>query len=150
MMEAGFRTNVIPSKADAYLDIRALPDEDMTRFLGELGRVINDPAVDVVPAWTGSGRPAAPPSRIDNAMFHALETVSRRMFNAPVIPGMLAGATDCAQLRAKGVQCYGFGPMAGGEGPLGGAHSDDENISIAALDKLVEFLWNTVIEVAAE
>ena len=63
---------------------------------------------------------------------------------------MLAGATDCAQLRAKGVACYGFGPLSGAEGPLGGAHSDDENISIQALYKLVEFLWNTVIEVAAE
>ena len=69
---------------------------------------------------------------------------------ANVIPGMLAGATDCAQLRAKGVACYGFGPISGAEGPLGGAHSDDENISILALHKLIEFLWNTVIEVAAE
>jgi acetylornithine deacetylase/succinyl-diaminopimelate desuccinylase-like protein len=72
------------------------------------------------------------------------------MYNAPAIPGMLAGATDCAQLRSKGVECYGFGPMAGSEGPLGGAHSDDENISIAAHDKMIEFLWNAVIEIAAE
>ncbi len=149
MMQAGFRSNVIPSQAEAYLDVRALPDEDITRFLAELRRVINDPSVEVMLA-SSSGRPAAPPSRTDNAMFHALEDTSRRMFGAPVIPGMLAGATDCAQLRSKGVECYGFGPMAGGEGPSGGAHSDNENISITALDKLIEFLWNTVIEVAAE
>jgi acetylornithine deacetylase/succinyl-diaminopimelate desuccinylase-like protein len=149
MIQAGFRANVIPSQAEAYLDIRALPDEDMTKFLGELRRVINDSAVEVLPA-PGGGRPAAPPSSMDNALFHAFETVSQKMFQAPVIPGMLAGATDCAQLRAKGVACYGFGPISGSEGPLGGAHSDDENISILALDKLVEFLWNTVIEIAAE
>jgi len=150
MIQGGFRSNVIPSQAEGYLDIRALPDEDMTKFLAELRRVINDPAVEVLAPPSG-GRPAAPPSSMDNPLFHAMETVSRKMFQAPVIPGMLAGATDCAQLRAKGVACYGFGPMAGAaEGPLGGAHSDDENISIQALDKLVEFLWNTVIEVAAE
>jgi acetylornithine deacetylase/succinyl-diaminopimelate desuccinylase-like protein len=149
MMHAGFRTNVIPSEAEAYLDVRALPDEDMNRFLGELRRVINDPAVEITLAQTGS-RPAAPPSRTDNEMFRALEDVSHRMFAAPVIPGMLAGATDCAQLRARGVQCYGFGPLAGSEGPQGGAHSDDENISIEALHKMVEFLWNVVVEVAAE
>jgi acetylornithine deacetylase/succinyl-diaminopimelate desuccinylase-like protein len=141
---------VIPSEAEAYLDIRALPDEDMARFLGELRRVINDPSVEVQLVQTG-GRPAAPPSRTDNAMFRALEAVSRQMFNVPVVPGMLAGATDSAQLRARGVESYGFGPMAySGEGPLGGAHSDDENISVKALDQLVEFLWRTVIEVAAE
>src|SRR5215469_2361320 len=99
-MQAGFRTNVIPSQAEAYLDVRALPDEDMARFLGELRRVINDPAVEVAMAGSG-GRPAAAPSRTDNAMFHAFENVSRQMFGAPVIPGMLAGATDCAQLRAR-------------------------------------------------
>lgn len=149
MIQAGFRTNVIPSEAEAYLDIRALPDEDMPRFLDELRRVINDPTVEVTLAQTG-GRPAAPPSGTDNVMFHALEAVSHAMFNAPVIPGMLAGATDSAQLRAHGVAAYGFGPIASSEGPAGGAHSDDENISMRSLVKLVEFLWNTVIEVAAQ
>ena len=149
MMQAGFRVNVVPSEGEAYLDIRALPDEDMSKFFAELRRVINDPAIEVVPAQTG-GRPAAPASRTDNAMFHAFESVSRTMFRAPVLPGMLAGATDCAQLRAKGVECYGFGPIApSSEGPLGGAHADDENISVRALEKLIEFLWNAVIEVAA-
>jgi acetylornithine deacetylase/succinyl-diaminopimelate desuccinylase-like protein len=151
IIQAGFRTNVIPSQAEAYLDIRALPDEDMNHFLAELARVINDPAIEIVPAWNSKdARPASPPSRIDTPVFHALEDVTRRMFDAPVLPAMLAGATDCAQLRVKGVACYGFGPIAGSEGPLGGAHADDENISISSLVKLVEFLWNTVIEVAAE
>ncbi|HLI86606.1 MAG TPA: M20/M25/M40 family metallo-hydrolase [Bryobacteraceae bacterium] len=151
MIQAGFRANVIPSRAEGYLDIRALPDEDMSRFLAELAHVINDPAIEIVPAWNGAGaRPAAPPSRIDTPMFRTLESVTRRMFDAPTLPAMLAGATDCAQLRVKGVSCYGFGPIAGSDGPLGGAHGDDENISISSLMKLVEFLWNTVIQIAAE
>ena len=32
--------------------------------------------------------------------------------SAPTLPNMLTGATDMAQLRAKGVQAYGAGPMA--------------------------------------
>ncbi len=150
ILKAGFRTNVIPSEGEAYLDVRALPDEDMPRFLENLRRVISDPAIEIVPAQT-SERPAAPPSSTENEMFHALEKVSRRMFSAPAIPTMLTGATDGAQLRARGVQAYGTGPITpANEGPLGGAHSDDENISIRALEKLVEFTWNTVLEVATE
>ncbi len=141
---------MIPSEGEAYLDVRALPDEDMPRFLENLRRVISDPAIEIVPAQT-SERPAAPPSSTENEMFHALEKVSRRMFSAPAIPTMLTGATDGAQLRARGVQAYGTGPITpANEGPLGGAHSDDENISIRALEKLVEFTWNTVLEVATE
>ena len=35
------------------LDVRALPDEDMTQFVAELRRVIDDPAVEVMPPKTG-------------------------------------------------------------------------------------------------
>ena len=150
MLKAGFRANVIPSEGEAYLDVRALPDEDMTQFLSELRRVINDPTIDVMPAQA-SERPAAPASRTDTEMFRALEKAARRMFGAPTIPSMLTGATDSAQLRAKGVQAYGTGPIGpAGEGPLGGAHSDDENISVRGLEKLIELTWNAVIDVAAE
>jgi len=32
ILKAGFRSNVIPSEAEATIDIRALPDEDMPKF----------------------------------------------------------------------------------------------------------------------
>lgn len=71
------------------------------------------------------------------------------MFQAPTIPSMMTGATDNAQLRAKGVQAYGVGEVVdAAEGPLGGAHSDDEHISIHALVTLVQYMWNAVLEVA--
>lgn len=150
MLKAGFRANVIPSEGEAYLDVRALPDENMDRFLAELRRVIGDPTIEIVPAQS-SERPAAAPSRTDNEMFHALENVSRRMFSAPALPSMLTGATDAAQLRARGVQAYGTGPISpASEGPLGGAHADDENISIRGLERLVEFTWDVVLEMAAQ
>jgi acetylornithine deacetylase/succinyl-diaminopimelate desuccinylase-like protein len=148
ILKAGFRNNVIPSEAEANLDVRALPDEDMVKFLAELRRVIDDPAVEVIPP-VGDERPLAAPSRIDTEMFRALETVGRRMFDAPTLPGMMTGATDNAQLRAKGVQAYGVGPtVTPEEGPLGGAHSDDEHISVRSLMTMIEYLWNTVLEVS--
>ena len=55
----GYRSNVIPSEAKATLDVRALPDEDPAKFLEQVKKVVNDPAVDV--RFTGadrSGRPA--------------------------------------------------------------------------------------------
>jgi acetylornithine deacetylase/succinyl-diaminopimelate desuccinylase-like protein len=149
ILKAGFRNNVIPSEAEANLDVRALPDEDMTKFLAELRRVIDDPAVEAT-SPSGDERPLAPPSRIDTEMFRALEKVSRRMFDAPTLPGMMTGATDNAQLRAKGVQAYGVGPIVtSAEGPVGGAHSDDEHISVRSLETLIEFLWNAVLELAS-
>ena len=148
ILRGGFRSNVIPSEAEASLDVRALPDENMDRFLSELRDVIHDPAVEVIPPGTG-GRPAATPSRLDTEMYRTLESVARRMFDAPTLPGMLTGATDNAQLRARGVQAYGVGPAtSAGAGPLGGAHADDERIPERAVREMVEYLWNVVVEVA--
>ncbi len=63
---------------------------------------------------------------------------------------MLTGGTDMAQVRARGVQCYGVGPMTDMEdGPKGfGAHSDQERILEEALHKFVRFHWDIVVNLA--
>src|SRR5205807_539760 len=150
MINAGFRSNVIPSEAEAMLDVRALPDEDMGRFVAELRKVIDDPAVEIIPPVSNS-RPFSAPSRMDSEMYRTLEAVGKRMFGVPTLPYLMTGATDMAQLRARGVQAYGTGPMATAEeGPLGGAHSDDEHIEVASLMGLMRWTWETVIEVAGK
>jgi acetylornithine deacetylase/succinyl-diaminopimelate desuccinylase-like protein len=145
IMNAGFRSNVIPSEAEATLDVRVLPGEDMTKFLDELRRVINDPSVEVI-GPNADTRPASGPSRLDTEMYRALEASGRRLFGVPALPYLLTGATDLAQLRAKGVQAYGTGPMATAEeGPLGGAHTDDERIPVKSLTALLQWTWDAVI-----
>jgi acetylornithine deacetylase/succinyl-diaminopimelate desuccinylase-like protein len=150
MIRAGFRGNVIPSEAEAYLDIRALPDEDMDQFREQLRKVIGDENVEVVAA-SRTGRPGGAPSRLDTAGFQALERAQKRLYpEAVTLPIMLTGATDLAQLRAKGVQAYGFGPVVDEAfADRGGAHGDDERILETSLLRLVEFLWYATLEVAA-
>jgi acetylornithine deacetylase/succinyl-diaminopimelate desuccinylase-like protein len=150
IVKGGFRLNVIPSEAEATLDVRALPDEDMEKFYAELRRVIGDGSVDVgLRPREGAGRPATRPSRTDTDMFRALEHAQQRMFpEAVTLPAMRGGATDNAQLRARGVQAYGFGPVTG-EKESHGAHTEDERVLEDSIPKLVEFLWRAVIEVAA-
>jgi acetylornithine deacetylase/succinyl-diaminopimelate desuccinylase-like protein len=150
MLKAGVGANVIPSEAEATLDIRALPGEDITEFYDEMKRVINDPAVKIVPL--PSTRPEAPASRLDTEMYRALERVSQRMYpGVVVLPSMSTGASDMAQLRAKGIQSYGIGPAVSDEDRAQyGAHSDVERLSEASLYKFIEFAWNVVNEVAAK
>ena len=148
MLKAGVGVNVIPSEAEATLDIRAMPGEDITEFYDAMRRVINDPAVriDPIPAT----RPEAPPSRLDTDMFRALEAVAKRMYpGSMVLPSMSTGASDMAQLRAKGIQSYGIGPaVTEGDRLQYGAHSDVERLSEASLYRFVEFAWNAIVEVA--
>jgi acetylornithine deacetylase/succinyl-diaminopimelate desuccinylase-like protein len=150
IMSAGFRRNVIPSEAEATFDIRGLPDENPAAFYAQIERIVDDPSVEVVPEPVY--RPASPPSRIDNEAFAALERVTEQLYpGAITLPTMLTGATDMAQVRAKGTQCYGLGPVreeadiASG----GGAHGDDERIQIDSVPGLVQYFWYAVTEIAA-
>ncbi len=149
MLKAGVGANVIPSEAEATLDIRALPDEDITKFYAEMGKIINDPAVKIVPL--PATRPASPATRLDTEMYRALERVSKQMYpGVTVIPSMSTGASDKAQLRAKGQQSYGIGPAGTADDRLNyGAHSDVERLAEASLYPFVEFVWNAVTQVAA-
>lgn len=150
VIDAGFRKNVIPSEASAILDIRMLPDESVEEFYAQLAAVIDDPRVEIVPE--NIYRPAAPPSEIDNEMFQTLERVAKQMYpTATVLPVMSTGATDMAQVRAKGMQSYGIGPARSVEEINSGfgAHGDNERISEDAFVELVQYMWNVVIEIAA-
>lgn len=150
VIDAGFRRNVIPSEASAILDIRMLPDEDVEAFYESLAAVIDDPRVEIVPERIY--RPAAPPSEIDNEMFQTLERVAVQMYpEATVLPIMSTGATDMAQMRAKGVQSYGIGPARTiDEINSGyGAHGDNERVAEDAFVSMVEYLWRVVLEMAA-
>jgi acetylornithine deacetylase/succinyl-diaminopimelate desuccinylase-like protein len=149
ILKAGVGANVIPSEAEATLDIRALPDEDIAKFYEEMRRVIGDPAVKIEPI-TGNLRPVAPPSRLDTEMYRALEQVSRRMYpGATILPTMSTGSSDMAQLRAKGISSYGIGPASTADDNLNfGAHGDVERLLESSVYGLAEFTWNAVMEVA--
>src|SRR5277367_3835543 len=149
MLKAGVGANVIPSEAEATLDIRALPDEDIAKFYAEMGKIIDDPQVKIMPL--PATRPSSPATRLDTAMYRVLEQVSQRMYpGVTVLPSMSTGASDKAQLRAKGQQSYGIGPAGTRDDFTGfGAHSDVERLAETSIYPFVEFVWNAVTEVAA-
>jgi acetylornithine deacetylase/succinyl-diaminopimelate desuccinylase-like protein len=149
IIQGGYQVNVIPSQAEATLDIRALPDENIAAFYDMMRKVINDPTIEVVPE-TANQRPGAAPSRLDSDAYKAIEAAYKSIYGVITIPLMQTGATDMAFLRAKGVQCYGVGAMVDEEdGPKGyGPHSDQERILEQAVYKHVQFFWQAVNSIA--
>ena len=151
IIQGGYRVNVIPSEVEATLDVRALPDEDMARFIEQLKKLIDDPAITLEPA-PGHSRPGAPPSRLRTEAFEVIEAAVRRHYGVITIPTMSTGATDMAYLRERGIDCFGIGPAIDTEdGPKGfGAHSDQERILEAELFRFVRFNYDTVVSLAGK
>jgi acetylornithine deacetylase/succinyl-diaminopimelate desuccinylase-like protein len=145
----GYRSNVIPSEAKATLDVRMLPDENPAAFIEQVTRIVNDPAVDVrFPSQ--NTRPPGAPTRLDSEPFKAIEAANTRIYNVPTLPTMSTFATDMAQLRVKGMQCYGIGPAVDLEdGPKGyGMHSDQERLLERELYRFVRFNYEVVLDLA--
>jgi acetylornithine deacetylase/succinyl-diaminopimelate desuccinylase-like protein len=149
IIQGGFQSNVIPSEATATLDIRALPDENMPAFYELMRKVINDPAVEIVPN-ASRGRIAGPPVSISSDVYKALEASFKSVYGVPTLPLMGTGATDMSQLRPRGVQCYGVGAARDDEDVLKGfgAHSDQERMPEESVAKHLQFYWLTVTAVA--
>jgi acetylornithine deacetylase/succinyl-diaminopimelate desuccinylase-like protein len=150
MLTAGYKSNVIPPTAEATLDVRALPDEDLGRFREMLAEIINDPQVKVVAEDTSLSMPASPPSKLGTEMFAALERAQKEVSpDAITLPTMTTGATDSSFLRARGVQAYGIGVPRTDEESRG-VHGNDERIETKQLGLFVRYLFAAVTEVAVQ
>jgi acetylornithine deacetylase/succinyl-diaminopimelate desuccinylase-like protein len=149
IITGGYRSNVIPSEAKATLDVRALPDEDPAKFLEQVKAIINDPAVEA--RFTAQNvRPSGFDAKLDSEAFKVLEAAATRIYNVVTLPTMITGATDMAQLRAKGVQCFGIGPGADMEDLAKGfaMHSDQERLLESEMYRFVRFNYEVVAELA--
>jgi acetylornithine deacetylase/succinyl-diaminopimelate desuccinylase-like protein len=150
IIQGGYRSNVIPSEAKATLDVRALPDEDPAAFLEQVRRIVDDPAIDVRFAAQNTRPASAVEVRLDSEPYKVLEAAAKRIYNTITLPTMSTGATDMAQLRAKGVQCFGIGAAIDMEdGPKGyGMHSDQERLLESELHRFVRYNYEVVLELA--
>jgi acetylornithine deacetylase/succinyl-diaminopimelate desuccinylase-like protein len=148
ILKAGVGANVIPSEAEATLDIRALPDENIDAFYTEMAKVIADPAVKI--ERLPQTRPPSPASKLGTEMYRAMERAAGSIYpGATVIPSMSTGASDQAQLRAKGIQSYGVGPASTESDEINyPAHGDVERLAESSLYPFVQYVWNVVVEVA--
>jgi acetylornithine deacetylase/succinyl-diaminopimelate desuccinylase-like protein len=144
----GFKSNVIPPEAEAEIDIRALPDENMTEFLRQMSSLVNDPSVTILPPDTTDSMPAAPSSSLHTALFAALEAAQKKLApNAVTVPVMSTGATDSAFLRAKGVDAYGIRvPRTFEENK--GVHGNDERIELKYVALYQQFVQEAISDVS--
>lgn len=143
MLNAGFRANVIPSTAEATVNVRMLPGSDPAAVADSMRARIADPRVEVT--FTPSTRPESPSSPFSGPLVEAVTAAARHHFpKAPVVPLLSTGATDSAELRGKGIPSYGLliFPLDGDD--TARMHGDDERMPVASLGAGLRFLYEIV------
>ncbi|MCJ1681365.1 M20/M25/M40 family metallo-hydrolase [Streptomyces sp. APSN-46.1] len=106
MFSAGYKINVVPGHATAYIDGRVLPGGE-DEFIATMD-ALTGPDV----AWEFHHREVALESPVDGRTYGILrESVERFDPEARVVPFCMAGGTDAKQFSRLGITGYGFSPV---------------------------------------
>jgi acetylornithine deacetylase/succinyl-diaminopimelate desuccinylase-like protein len=105
-LAAGYKDNVIPSRATATIDCRSLPGQSEL-LLQQLREVIGpDLEIEYIQ------RQAAIETTFDGALVDAMSTALRAEDpGARPVPYMLSGGTDAKAFHKLGIRCFGFAPL---------------------------------------
>ncbi len=141
MIDAGYKVNVVPDSAEAYVDTRYLPgqQESVLRKVEELAGT----HVKVEPYIEERALDLPFDAPLVGKMIAALHTVDP---DAAVLPYLMMGGTDNKHLAQLGIAGYGFAPLKlPADLDFGSLfHGIDERVPIESLtvgtDVMVEFL----------
>ena len=130
MLDAGYKVNVIPGEAVAYVDGRYLPGGE-DEFRTTLDR-LTGPDVD----WEFHHREVALQAPVDSPTYARMRAAVEEF--APeghVVPYCMSGGTDAKQFSRLGITGYGFAPLKLPEGFDYQAlfHGVDERVPVEAL-----------------
>jgi acetylornithine deacetylase/succinyl-diaminopimelate desuccinylase-like protein len=106
MLEAGYKHNVIPQTATAFIDCRFLPGGEQ-RFHDELSRIVGpDVAIEMVHTDISYE------TTFDGDLVDAMKTalLAEDPDGRPV-PYCLSGGTDAKHFDRLGIRCFGFSPL---------------------------------------
>ncbi len=146
-LQAGMKTNVIPSDATAILDCRTVPGCSTQDLIAELTMALGDDARHVEFIVDSDSFPC----EFDFAtpLFDLIKAKLKQHDPTGIpVPTMMTGATDAKHLMKLGTKCYGFSPMKfmPGEKAIEMVHGHDERVGIDSLAWGVRVLCETVGE----
>ncbi|HUB32236.1 MAG TPA: M20/M25/M40 family metallo-hydrolase [Bryobacteraceae bacterium] len=158
LMQAGFRSNVIPGSAEATINFRVLPGTTPEDLIGEMRKVIADPNVEITVAPANPARalaahplPNGKPSPVDTDLYRALVKSANQVWpGVPVTQYLFQAGTDAMAWRSRGVPVYGVYPYPISNDDLRRMHGNDERVSLDSLEQGTDYIYNTLVAVAGK
>jgi acetylornithine deacetylase/succinyl-diaminopimelate desuccinylase-like protein len=106
MLDAGYKANVIPSRAEATIDARFLPGQEES-MLAAIDELLGDSVTREF-----INRDIAVETSFDGALVDAMSAALRGEDpGAHAIPYLMSGGTDAKSFATLGIRCFGFSPL---------------------------------------
>ncbi len=137
ILKAGIKDNVVPTLAEATLNLRILPGETVEGTLEYLAKTIADERV-VLTKIDGAANPSSV-SNYKNEAFTSLGLALKDVYpDALVTPFLMLGATDSRHFEGLSDNIYKFMPVLFESEDLARFHGANERVSIANFEKAIQ------------
>jgi acetylornithine deacetylase/succinyl-diaminopimelate desuccinylase-like protein len=141
MLEAGHAENALPQTARATINCRMLPSESIEDLEKTLRRVLADDQITVTPIKPPE---LGPPSPLTPEVMSAIQRAKEAVWpGLPIVPVMLAGATDGLYFRLQGIPTYGISGTSSDLDDVR-AHGKDERVGVEDFYRGAEFEYQLV------
>jgi acetylornithine deacetylase/succinyl-diaminopimelate desuccinylase-like protein len=135
MLKSGDRVNVIPSYAEALIDTRLLPGQDLKQWLQLIKNQLADDEIQIETVLVNEGNA----SDMYTESYNMIEKALLDYYpGAVVAPYLMTGTTDSRFFREKNMPAYGLCPVEVPPDNLRSIHGIDERLSVDSLIKGIE------------
>ncbi|MGB2760958.1 MAG: M20 family peptidase [Maribacter stanieri] len=142
IIDGGIKNNVIPTVAEATINFRILPGENIESVKEHIENTIsNKIRVEKVGFLTNP----SPVSSIDSDAYKTLEKTIRSVFpESVVVPGLVGGGTDGRYFYEISDDVYRFYPIRLDPNSLSRFHGIDEKINKENYKEIIEFSYQLI------
>ncbi len=145
IVNAGVKDNVLPGKAEAVVNFRLLPGDDLRFVYEQVVERIHDERVVVTPydgetLEGGAGWNPSPVADTETPYFQALSDLIKASFPGVLVsPYLVMGGTDARQYAPVTDCALRFSPISMTQEDLQRVHGVDERLSFANCARMVAF-----------
>lgn len=149
VVHAGNKVNVVPARAQAFVNYRMLPGDSQEEVLRHTKDAVADARVQV--ERSGFASEASRVSASGSPAFRLLGTTIREVFPGTVVtPGLMVGATDARHMEPLADHVFRFSPVRARDNDLLRFHGTNERISIDNYAEMIAFYHRLITAAAGQ
>jgi len=155
IINAGVKDNVLPGKAEAVINLRILPGDDLRSVYEMVLERIADERVKVTPLEGetlegNSGWNPSPVADTESAYFLRLSRIIKEAFPGSLVaPYLVLGGTDARHYTLVTKNALRFTPLMIGQADLQRVHGVNERLSIENCSRMVGFYIAYIEEISS-
>ena len=141
ILKAGIKENIIPTEAEAVINLRILPEDSIDGIINRIKKIIQDDniRIEILP-FSSEPSPVSAVEGEEGLGFQLIvKTIKTINNDYAIAPYLVLGATDSRYFKEVTKNIYRFVPMYLNEEDMHRMHGNDERISLESIKTAFQF-----------